>query len=170
MRRGLAFGPNGRRIVAGGSTLLGKIRERRGDLAIRMWDTQSGQELPLPEIRNGHSGTRCSAIAFRPVGEQLATNDLGIIIRDAHTGREIHWLGLGHLREDLGVVYVAYNPDGTRLFTYDGDTLMIRDAETGHEAVTIKIERTDPILKQIFAGHWDGSVLLRGRVRIPPVE
>jgi eukaryotic-like serine/threonine-protein kinase len=125
-----------------------------------VWDLSDGtlmHTVPAPLL-----GLRCAAL--NPAGTRLATGarDGSVSIYDARSGKLLFTLA-GHDRVDS----VAFNADGSRLVSTDGDQVKVWDAETGQEAITLRGHgnvvlavafRPDGI--QIASGSFDGSIRL----------
>ena len=111
----MAFSPDGQKVATASD-----------DKTARIWDAQSGQELPkLP-----HEGSVYS-VAFSPDGQKVATasDDNTARIWDAQSGQELHKL------PHEGPVYSwSFSPDGQKVATASYDrTARIWDAQSGQE-------------------------------------
>jgi WD40 repeat protein len=93
---GVAFSPDGRRVVTG-----------RSDGAVQLWDKDSGVQLGPTLI--GHTG-EVHGVAFRPDGRQFATasSDGTLRLWDATAGIPSHG-------PDRDAVTVMFSPDGRRV-------------------------------------------------------
>jgi WD40 repeat protein len=101
---GVAFSPDGRRLVGGGE-----------DNTVKIWEVPSGREL---HTLRGHSGDVWAA-AFSPDGRWAASagEDSTVKVWDSHTGTLIH-----SFRGHTGLVTnVAFTPDGRRLVSGSRD-------------------------------------------------
>ena len=126
--RGVAFSPDGRRIVTGGPDNTGKV-----------WDAVTGQEL---FTLKGHPGP-VMGLAFSPDGKRIVIGSGdgyspgGAKVWDAETGQEVFTLK-GRVR----IWSVAFSADGKRIVTGDGDVykpgkVKVWDAATGQEVMEI---------------------------------
>jgi hypothetical protein len=113
--RGVAFSPDGKRIVTGSH-----------DHTAKVWDAETGQEVLA---LRGHKHW-VNAVAFSPDGKRIVTGseDKTVKVWDAQGGQELLTLK-GH----TSVVFcVAFSRDGKRLVTGSYDkTAKVWDAERG---------------------------------------
>jgi len=161
--RGLAFRPDGRRIVSGGGAgvvvwdawtgkLLARCHHgggwitcvacspdgRRGvsgnsDGTGCIWDIDSGEELARLSGQRG-----IAAVAYSPDGTRVATaggeHDNDIRVWDTQTGKELAAWGILGAR---GYTGVAFSPDG-RCIANGGGYLRVSDAKTGEELAAMR--------------------------------
>lgn len=136
---GLAYSPDGKRIVSGS-----------WDGTARVWDAQRmwppGRPEPLLVFR-GHSG-KVKCVAFSPDGVRVASGGVEPVwvwsrvrqaaelkLWDAKDGREVLSLQ-GHTGT---ITAVAYCPEGKRIVTGSRDrTLKVWGAATGKELLSLK--------------------------------
>ncbi len=113
---GIAFSPDGERIVTGGS-----------DGSARVWDASGGH--PVLDL-HGHTD-RITSISYRPDGVHIATASEDGTARqwNAATGDQVL-----ELRRHAGpVLGVGYSPDSKKLATAGADgTVKVWDASDGH--------------------------------------
>ncbi|MEO1528528.1 MAG: WD40 repeat domain-containing protein [Planctomycetota bacterium] len=122
----MAFSPDGRRIISGS-----------GDNTLKLWDSESGQELAS---LTGHSG-RVRAVAFRPDGRWIVSGsgDRTLKLWDSESGQELASL-IGHFG---WVRAVAFSPDGRRIVSgSDDQTLLVWDTETQQIVARFAAEST----------------------------
>lgn len=179
----LAFSPDGRRIVSGGTD----------DGTLKTWDAttglQIGATLPNP------AGS-VSAIAFSPDGNRIATGgfDMDLRIRDVATGRQIGAPLMGGAAVKPGIVFrpppqmletldgIAFSPDGHRLVSGGHeDRIRLWDADTGRLIAVASVGDGNglnslaysPDGKRIAGAGMDGMVRqwdgLTGREIGPPI-
>jgi WD40 repeat protein len=131
----MAFSPDGRLVVTGGSA---DNNPPRVDRTARIWDAGTGRQL---RVLTGHTGG-IFGVAFSPCGDVVLTGSADGTARlwDTETGRELRVLR-GHADEVRGV---AFSPDGKTILTggLDG-TAWLWDAGTGKA-------------KRVFCGHRAG--------------
>jgi eukaryotic-like serine/threonine-protein kinase len=104
---GVAYSPDGRRIVTGSR-----------DKAAKVWDAETGREI---FTLAGHTDF-VYRVAYSPDGRRIVTGswDKTAKVWDATTGRLLFTLA-GHTNLISGV---AYSPDGKRILTASGPALM----------------------------------------------
>ena len=127
----VAFSPDGKKIVTTGH-----------DETIRIWDTETGQELKKWENKSA-----VGFVLFSPNGKQIVTTGTIVPVQgelkvfspgefvqiyEADSGKELHLLQYGE-----GIRSVAFSPDGKKLVTIDGE-VRIWDAESGEELQKIE--------------------------------
>ena len=120
--RGVAFSPDGRRLVTGSHK--GKVKA---------WDAATGEDLLTIRAHNGV----ITSVAFSPDGQRMVSSswDKTARVWDAATGQELLALK-GHANV---VNSAAFGPDGKRIVTGSWDqTAKIWDAETAQEILTLK--------------------------------
>jgi WD40 repeat protein/Flp pilus assembly protein TadD len=134
---GLAFHPDGRRIVSGG-----------WDKRARLWDAATGRELR--RFAGQEQAVRCAA--FSPDGKVLATGADNLRLWDVETGRPLHVCN-GH----TGIIYrLAFSPDGRRIVTASADrTARVWDVGAGRQLHVLS-GHADEVLGAAFSpdGHW----------------
>jgi WD40 repeat protein len=97
------------------------------DLTVRLWDTRTGASLGGWKAHE----VKSLAVAFSADGQLVATGG-----RSPEGGEVKVWDGDGRLLLGVrdhpsGVVSVAFSPDGRRLLSGGGETVKVRDVETG---------------------------------------
>ncbi|MCP4787296.1 MAG: protein kinase [Fuerstiella sp.] len=125
--RGVAFSPDGTRVVTGS-----------GDAGIKLWDANTGQEL---NTLWGHQGA-IDEVVFSPDGTRIASAGSDRILRiwDARSGQTIATLE-GH-KDD--VVGLAFSPNGEQLVSASRDaTVKLWDTRSGREISTF--EHGEPV-------------------------
>jgi len=141
----IAFSPDSRKIATG------------GNLAIRIWDTESGKELQKLAEGQGHTYVR--TIAFSSDGKKMITSGYGdptiadnIVyatarIWDVESGKELHKFELYTSERRHQGPWSIYEqptavllPDGKQIITSYGGDIRIWDAESGQELKKIVLE------------------------------
>ncbi len=144
----LAYSPDGKTLVAGGS-----------DDTTRLWDADTGKEIR--QLRDDARQIRdvwAFALAFSPNGKVIASGNGFKTIRlwDANTGKELHVLK-GH---QGAVKAVAFSPDGTLLASGSQDrTVRLWDVATGRELAVYQ-GHTEEVNAVAFAR--DGKTVASG--------
>ena len=154
--RSVAFSPDGKRIVSGGT-----------DSKIRIWNSETGELVhTLREIIKFY---RVNSVAFSPDGERIVSGgtDSKIRIWNVGTGQvERVFQGHDYRLNRTGVRSVAFSPDGKRIVSGGGDaTTRIWNAKTGELVHTLRERETgedvcsvafSPDGKHIVSGGGDG--------------
>jgi WD40 repeat protein/tRNA A-37 threonylcarbamoyl transferase component Bud32 len=138
---GLAFSPDGERIVAGFANGIAKV-----------WQVDNGQDLFM---LRGHQAM-IHGVAFSPDGQTIATGSFDQTVRlwDAQSGKVKSLL---HAHNGL-VFCVAFSPDGQRLATSGCDqTAKVWDWKSQKELLTLR-GHTMPVMSVAF--HPDGQRLV----------
>ena len=140
----VAFSPDGKRLVAGGSENL---------LAVR--DANTGEELLTLK---GHKGA-VLGVGFSPVGARVVSGGADGTVKEwnATTGQEIR-----SFRGHTGAVFcVAFSPDGKRIVSGgDDNTIHVWGPSTLYESVLTLKGHTDAVLGVAFSP--DGKRILSG--------
>ena len=164
---GVAYSPDGRRIVLGICTYDPLGKELHAEA--KVFDSDTGKQILSLESHAGGFGR----VAYSPDGRRIVTGsrDKPARVWDAETGRLIFALE-GHKTSSITVV--AYSPDGTRIaaghtgariatssggFDY---TSKVWDAGTGRVLLTLR-GHTGPVYcvayspdgRRIVTGSWD---------------
>jgi WD40 repeat protein len=129
----------------------GKKAATLGDVAVRIWDTQSGKELQKLEEPNNPGFAPPDEIwyaIFSPDGKKIITQcrDTGpgvfVKIWDAESGKKLMEIkqpedirGTMWGGKDISVQFAEFSPDGKKIVTtcFRGKTFYIWDADTGEE-------------------------------------
>jgi WD40 repeat protein/serine/threonine protein kinase len=137
---GVAFSPDGTRIVTGGQDRMAKV-----------WDARSGKSLL--DLK-GHRAP-VTSVALSPDGTRIVTAswDQTAKVWDAQTGTQ-----LLDLKGHTGLVRsVAFSPDGTRIATAgDDQAVRLWDARTGKPQLGLK----EPAQMMCVAFSPDGTHLV----------
>ena len=117
----VAFSPDSRHIVSGGSTAL-----NGPEGALWLWDAGTGK--PIGDAMTGHRGP-VNSVAFSPDGSRIVSgsDDTTLRLWDANTRQPIGDPMTGHKGK---VTSVAFSPDGSRIVSgSDDNTLRFWDAD-----------------------------------------
>ncbi len=140
----VAFSPNGKRAVSGGS-----------DRVVRLWDLASGTQI---RQLTGHLG-RVMSVVFSPDGSQIVScgldEDKTVRLWNTETGKEV----LRFEGHTAGVESVAFTPDGSRIVSSAFDGLIVWDVKAGKLIRRIVGDGTD-LLEAVFFP--DGRRVLSG--------
>ena len=119
-----AYSPDGTRIVSGSN-----------DGMLRLWEAETGEELA---VLQGHENGILACV-FSPDGARVVSgsNDGTVRLWSVETGEELAVLSV---RTSGGPIF-SYSPEGTRIVSGFGDSLHLRDAETG-EAIAVLQDRS----------------------------
>jgi WD40 repeat protein len=161
--QGVAFSPNGQRLV---TVSGGEI----GDDIIRLWDVATGHQQNIVE---GHTDA-VTTMAFSTDGKLLASGDLAGKIRlwDIETlSQQAIWQG-----HDRSVSSLAFNPEGTLLASSSGDGIVLWETGTWRERVTLwghtgqayhlAFSPNGTFLAGAGCGEQEGSSCVFGEVRV----
>ena len=157
--RSLAFSPDGRLLAGGGS---GKTVERPGGIyletgELRLWNTSTG-EL----VRNLTHPYEILSVAFDRQGKRIAggTLDRHVKVWDVATGKLV--LDLEHPKSGTGfdnVHAVAFSPDGATLASGGYGTIVLWDAATGRQRLTLHGDTYYPSIEFDPTGRWLAAAL-----------
>jgi len=122
--KAIAFSPDGRYILAGGSGLA-------------LWSVHSSQA-----IRTFGDYTLINpiySVAFSPDGSRALSGGRGVILWDVQSGQEIRSFGTPDNRHTDHVLSVAFSPDGRYVLTGSEDkTMKLWEVQTGQHVRTFQ--------------------------------
>ncbi|KAH8799627.1 WD40-repeat-containing domain protein [Flagelloscypha sp. PMI_526] len=127
----VAFSPDGKRVVSG-SGADPYISFDPDDNTVRIWDSESGQQL---KKLNGHK-SKVNSVAFSPNGVQVVSgsSDNTVRVWDVEASHQLQRF-IGH---GSSVNSVAFSPDGGHLVSGSSDnTVRIWDAESGRQLLEL---------------------------------
>lgn len=159
---GIAFSPDGRRVVTGGGGALVGGEFRPGpDCSVRAWDAETGGELLCCQ---GH-GSMVTAVAFAPDGRSFLSASRGgsLCLWDADTGKPLHVVK----RLPAPVWAVAFVSSGRFLSASDDRRVRLWDAKSrerlvrydGHARGVISVA-VAPHGRHAVSGGYDNAVIL----------
>jgi eukaryotic-like serine/threonine-protein kinase len=140
---GVAFSPDGKRILTGSM-----------DKTAKVWNAETGQAILSLK---GHT-ERVISVAFSPDGKRILTGsgDTTVKVWEAETGQEVFSLK-GHI---AFVRSVAFSPDGNRILTGSQDmTAKVWGADKGQDIVSL-VGHTHTVTSIVFSP--DGNRILTG--------
>ncbi|MFN0056573.1 MAG: hypothetical protein ACKV0T_30875, partial [Planctomycetales bacterium] len=180
---GLAFSPDGKRLVAGYGSLNLLGTGNQGNFPLLVYDVPTRRLIRRLE---GHHNF-CISVAFSPDGTQLASGsyDGTAVIWDTSTWKKSHVLANPDVKTDRGgqrVDDVAFSPDGALLAMASAEgSVVVWDAATGTQLQILsghsnQVESVafSPDGKTLASGAQDGTIRLwststwRELVRIEP--
>src|SRR5205085_460671 len=129
-----------------------RLASASADQTVKVWDTQTGQELSSITRKAAQIHPFVS-VTFSPDGKRLAS---GGKLWDAQTGQE-----LVALKGPVGPFArggATFSPDGKRLATAGDRQVKVWDAQTGQETLNLKAT-TGPIGTNVLAFSPDGHRL-----------
>ena len=146
---GLAFSPDGARVVSAGY-----------DKTVKVWDVMTGQEILTCSVDGAHS------VAFSPDSKQIAIGDRNgkVALWDVNTGQEVLALGGHH----GSILRLAYSPDGSQLVGASSNgTLCLWDTSTGQQTGSLS-GHTWSVLSLSFSpnGMYIASGAADGTIRV----
>jgi WD40 repeat protein len=163
----VAFRPDGE--------ILAAVGQHYPDEGVRLWNTQTFEELPLLATDDS-----VACLAFSPDGRLLVAGeewDIQWYVWDAQTFDRVLTLGQSTWEPEGGTCSVAFSPDSTLMATGGGDNLIhiwdvaAGSATFGQELATLR-RHTDTILALAFSpdstllasggGHNDSTIRLWG--------
>ena len=149
--RSVAFSPDGKRALSGGS-----------DNSVRLWDVEGGKEI---RRLDGHTALVYS-VAFSPDGKRALSGsyDKSVRLWGVDSGAEIRRFE-GH---GGPVTSVAFSPDGKCVLSGSWDrTLRLWDVESGKELQVLKGHTAEvwtaaflPDGQHALSGGWDHTIRL----------
>jgi len=134
----LVVTPDGRIFSSGGRGEDGDL-----DVATKVWDLKTGQELkhlPIPALGISSDGRWIASVNFQPQGAKVT-------LYDASTGKSIRTI----VAPDRYIGHLTFTPDGTRLLAAlgngsvsgTGSAIGIWDTATGKEIAGLPSDKSD---------------------------
>ena len=130
------------------------------DNTIRLWDTQTGGQVPYGAIPLKRHTSPVFSVAFSPDGRHIVSGSLDKTIQlwDVQTGRQV---GNPLRRHTDSVQSVAFSPDGRYIVSGSLDkTIQLWDAQTGDQVGTPLQGHTDSVNTVAFSP--DGRYIVSG--------
>ena len=115
----VVFNPDGTRIASLSSV----------DRSLRVWDTETGQEIASTEITG-----LLSHMTFSPDGRRLAGAGFSLTVWDGESLEELKKIE----DEKRHISAFAFSPSGAEIATCRGDGIRLWDADSGEEIASLK--------------------------------
>jgi WD40 repeat protein len=116
---------------------------------VRVWDTASGEMKS--QVNVFYNYVPIWALNFSPDGQRLAFSgsDTPVLVLEDRTGQWDNWEGepiefRTDARSELGTRGGVFSADGSRIAARIGNNIVIWDAQTGEELVTLDTSQPDP--------------------------
>jgi hypothetical protein len=158
----LAYSPDGKVLASAGSTIFNQGSGYTNDGTVRLWNTETHEQIGDPLINERSSGPAL-AVSFAPGGEKLAVGygDRDGMVWDIGTHKLVGTVTTG-LGSPIGI---TYNHSGSRIAAADDNNVRIWDASTDKQLLDLK-GHTNSVYAIAFApddsrlasGSRDGTV------------